>query len=1390
MAGVDDIHYFPNGSIYTYQQGSGGAMTLNDFLSNDVDDYDISGHPHNYDCLSLIRGGVTGALPPSSGGSSFSYQPSANFAGWAVFRYIPVDIASNHRGNFTYIYILVLPPSTCQSNCNLVDNGDFENISDDYVAPFNRIKFNTNGNGNSPDLFQLIGANWVGANGSNVLNFGCAAPPSPVFASHGPVGSNNKYIAIADMGTPGSPSYNKEGVKLKLCNPLIPGSNYILKFWARMRVNNCSGIINFYSSPTEPCPPPTITDLNGNNTCPSGSPFTYTPLITGNVVSNSTWLQHSLPFTYSGSVDANYIVITPSNSGYVFLDDISIESVLDLSASLHSACSGNNGLINLNVSGGITPYSFLWSNGASTQNIAGIASSNYTVTITDNVGCTKSATYTVSASSASPPVAPIIDGDHYGCSLQNCFTVLSPIVGIDYSWTSTSVSNPFGSSITACPGFDPTLVNTITFTASDPLTGCGATSEPFIVEPCCYTATPDHVLIVNQNSSNTAAFVPSNTYYINGTFTIDNIFTITDCPNILMAPGARILVKVGNTLSIDNSHIYAGCNKMWEGIIVEKQASIIIQNGTYIDDANNAVSALPNSYYNIKDSYFNNNFYGLNLSGSSGLTTYGTIANNTFECIDANGALGSLLPPYTGQTPTPGVFSLAGIYADQIQSLKIEKCTFNYMSCGIAAYNSNLYSIENKFNHIGRSTSIAANKFYSWYKHARTAVYAYGGQGNFTCEVNGTQSPIPFPYTAIGTPISDFIDCQIGIHSRSNTNKINNNSMSCIGGIKVVNCKYPYETLINDNFISASIFGIQLTDNKNSLKMECDYNYIYMQPVPYTNNPGGYGIAVYENNINYNVTKVHHNTVLCNAAAGGIYLNGTLQTVVETNKVQIEPAIIILPSKFATSAYINYNAVRSTLRYNLALGIGNNTTGFEAYASNQIMYECNHSDRNATAFSFAMDCDRPQGFSGNLMTNYRTGLLINNACFMGAQDDRGNLWENANGTVGAYVDQGTAQQNLSSFLGTSGTNLGYNYKPSNSPYFLYDPFSLNQNPFQCAQPHPLVPAHDSLTIVDWMVANDSTVSNDSSDAMQWLAQQALYDKYLSDSALASNAQIQNFINSMQLTNVPAFAAVQKRLVELKKPPVTLDSLYVIMKFNLVLLNQLTDSLNSPNLNATLTNMLEMQTDSLRHQLDLWAVMIDSLQKTGNAALAIESDDILIQNAIMQASAIYEQNQQHIDEIKLATIVRDNYDFTPQQTQDLFSIANQCPVYGGTAVLEAQGIYNYIDPEFIFNNNVKCAQVFAARHGNINQLSNYSLSVYPNPATNFITLGYILPINEKVTVSIYDGMGRRVKKLALIGSESNIELQINIAGLPNGIYAYIATANIMITNATGKFTIIK
>jgi PKD repeat protein len=62
-----------------------------------------------------------------------------------------------------------------------------------------------------------------------------------------------------------------------------------------------------------------------------------------------------------------------------------------------ATCATNNGAVTLSVSSGTAPYTYLWSNSATTANISGLAAGTYTVTVTDFNGCQGTASTTVSA---------------------------------------------------------------------------------------------------------------------------------------------------------------------------------------------------------------------------------------------------------------------------------------------------------------------------------------------------------------------------------------------------------------------------------------------------------------------------------------------------------------------------------------------------------------------------------------------------------------------------------------------------------------------------------------------------------------------------------------------------------------------------------------------------------------------------------------------------------------------------------------------------------------------------------------------------------------------------------------------------------------------------------
>lgn len=109
--------------------------------------------------------------------------------------------------------------------------------------------------------------------------------------------------------------------------------------------------------------------------------------------------------TATGLSAGNYSVTVTDAVGCSSTQTVSVANSNGGTASLNSSqnvsCNGgNNGSATVSVSGGSSPFTYLWSNGQTTSAASNLSAGNYSVVVTDANGCSSSVTVTISQPAA------------------------------------------------------------------------------------------------------------------------------------------------------------------------------------------------------------------------------------------------------------------------------------------------------------------------------------------------------------------------------------------------------------------------------------------------------------------------------------------------------------------------------------------------------------------------------------------------------------------------------------------------------------------------------------------------------------------------------------------------------------------------------------------------------------------------------------------------------------------------------------------------------------------------------------------------------------------------------------------------------------------------------
>jgi len=220
--------------------------------------------------------------------------------------------------------------------------------------------------------------------------------------------------------------------------------------------------------------------VDSNITCNGFSNGGATASATGGTAPYTyTWSNSATTASITGVIAGTYNTTITDANGCTSSSSVTItEPTILMAASIvdsNITCNGfSNGGATASASGGTMPYTYAWSNSATTASITGVIAGSYTVTITDNNGCTSISSSTITEP-ASLMAASVVDSNITCNGLSNGGATASATGGTipyTYAWSNSATT----ASITGV------VAGTYTVTITDN-NGCTSTSASTITEP-------------------------------------------------------------------------------------------------------------------------------------------------------------------------------------------------------------------------------------------------------------------------------------------------------------------------------------------------------------------------------------------------------------------------------------------------------------------------------------------------------------------------------------------------------------------------------------------------------------------------------------------------------------------------------------------------------------------------------------------------------------------------------------------------------------------------------------------------------------------------------------------------------------------------------------------
>ena len=298
-------------------------------------------------------------------------------------------------------------------------------------------------------------------------------------------------------------------------------------------------------------------DLGPDLTACGGAITTITPTITNSTATRIQWQDGALTATYNASASGDYYATVTNANGCTDTDTVNVSlspmpTVADATTDV-SCGNAADGAIDLTVTGGTGPFSYAWSNNATTEDITGLDGGFYVVTLTDN-GTASNCTYVMTYQVTEPTALTAnvdnttIDCDGNGGDID--ITVSGGTPGYTYVWSTGDLTQD----ITGAPAG----AQTVTITDAN---GCNTTATTTVVAATPIVITIDTIrpeILSTQGGIEISVTGGSDSTNLRYTWNTG-------------ATSQDLLGLVAGTYDVTVTDITTGCQQVLTGIVVPYQ---------------------------------------------------------------------------------------------------------------------------------------------------------------------------------------------------------------------------------------------------------------------------------------------------------------------------------------------------------------------------------------------------------------------------------------------------------------------------------------------------------------------------------------------------------------------------------------------------------------------------------------------------------------------------------------------------------------------------------------------------------------------------------------------------------------------------------------------------